>query len=928
VIPADTFLRRIGNTGGSSRSFGAEQRDSPLVFADLDITPTNHNAPDRCAETIYERVKVVFYEIASPMAPMKQIGICGTFDVENYGDLLFPMLAEKELTCRLGPLKLHRFSYYPKFSPDWPYDVTSVVELPKVISKLDAMIIGGGHLIRFDKDIARDYVSPHPGIHHPTGYWLTPALIALQNNVPLLWNAPGVCGEIPAWAEPLLKSAVDLSRYVSVRDEQSWKALARISDHAEIAIVPDSAFGIGQLINPLDASPDFVNLRASLGLTGPYIVIQATKGLDAFANCAQCHPELFAGYQQVLVPIGPSLGDDVALLAHLFPQALCVRTFLHPHTMAELIAGAAAVVGMSLHLSITALAYGVPVFRPAHRFMAKYSILSAFDDVYAFDDCCEIDPEWFISRFGKTKPALAVSKSIDRLALHWDRVAEAIQTKRMQTVPRAFGSFLETVPILLEDWACRYGAEMLQVAELREKCSELSTNCSLENKRALENQLAEARMEIAKRDGAREEQAVSFNNQLAQVRREIAERETLVAASEARIAEADSAHASALAEQAVLFDNQLAQARREIAERDDLVAASEVKIAEANSAHASALAQQTVLFDNQLAQARIEIARLESGLAEIVSTHASSLEQIRSFNDQLTRALAEIDKHDGEILRYQSSRSWRVTAPLRTTAQKFRQWKAELVGVNGNGDSTITRLKARVFGKRSVIRTSLISGHSLAAEPYGWAVVDNLFSAGNSKALADTFPRDHFKKITGYDDEKGYEYEARALIGLGATDISNAGNLSPEWRQLAADLLSPAYRAALARLTGIELTSAGMEVNVCHYGPGAWLGPHIDLKEKVVTHVLYFNRTWNEANGGCLNILCAPDMTKVACTVLPVVGNSAVIVRSDRSWHAVSHVAPDCLQSRRSVTVTFYHPGALSTMWPAGDESTLRDYDF
>jgi lipopolysaccharide transport system ATP-binding protein len=34
-----------------------------------------------------------------------QIGICGTFDVANYGDLLFPLIAESELTERLGALR-------------------------------------------------------------------------------------------------------------------------------------------------------------------------------------------------------------------------------------------------------------------------------------------------------------------------------------------------------------------------------------------------------------------------------------------------------------------------------------------------------------------------------------------------------------------------------------------------------------------------------------------------------------------------------------------------------------------------------------------------------------------------------------------------------------------------------------------------------
>lgn len=50
-----------------------------------------------------------------------QIGLFGTFDVQNYGDLLFPLIAQAELTERLGPGKLLPFSYHAKTPPAWPY---------------------------------------------------------------------------------------------------------------------------------------------------------------------------------------------------------------------------------------------------------------------------------------------------------------------------------------------------------------------------------------------------------------------------------------------------------------------------------------------------------------------------------------------------------------------------------------------------------------------------------------------------------------------------------------------------------------------------------------------------------------------------------------------------------------------------------------
>ena len=88
--------------------------------------------------------------------------------------------------------------------------------------------------------------------------------------------------------------------------------------------------------------------------------------------------------------------------------------------------------------------------------------------------------------------------------------------------------------------------------------------------------------------------------------------------------------------------------------------------------------------------------------------------------------------------------------------------------------------------------------------------------------------------------------------------------------------------------------------------------------QKLATHVVYFNSTWNQADGGRLRILRSADTEDVAAELLPIVGNSVVIVRSENSWHCVSRVVNHAASSRRSVTVTFYRPGSISTMWPPG----------
>ena len=390
------------------------------------------------------------------MNPERQIGICGTFDVANYGDLLFPLLAEAELQQRLGPVKLHAFSYRQKAPPAWPYPVTPLADLPAAAGRLDGMVIGGGDVVRFDKAIAPDYFPPTPDIHHPTGYWLTPMLIAAQAGCPVVWNAPGVHGDIPAWAGPLLELAIAVSSEVAVRDAASRQALIRFAGDKQIQIVPDTAFGVARLVNVDKPTAEFTELCKSIGVKSPYLIVQATPGLEAFTSLVRRQPHLFREYQLVLLPVCPIHGDDAACLGDLLPGGIRLPAWPHPLLLAELIGHAGGTVGTSLHLTITALAFGVPVFRPGKTLSGKFAQLAGFDTVATFDDTAEIDPIWFAARLGRTLPSPPAQAAVRRLSRHWDDLAARFRTDapkpaRLETL----GRFWQTLPRRLETEAVR-----------------------------------------------------------------------------------------------------------------------------------------------------------------------------------------------------------------------------------------------------------------------------------------------------------------------------------------------------------------------------------------------------------------------------------------------------------------------------------------
>ncbi|CAD5202892.1 polysaccharide pyruvyl transferase family protein [Pseudomonas sp. FEN] len=383
--------------------------------------------------------------------PALHVAIFGTFDVENYGDLLFPVIAEAELTRRLGTVNLHRFSYNAKSPPEWPYTVTSLTELPTLAEQLDGALIGGGFIVRFDKVVAHGYLPPTPYIHHPTGYWLSPALIAQQHGIPVIWNAPGMhCNDIPEWSAPLLKMVLENSQCVRVRDELSRDSLRELSPTTDIQALPDTAFGLPNLIDEHHPSKAFTELRKTFGLDRPYIVIQPIHVVEPFLQLFEKHPQALSGCRLVVLPIGPVLGDHHMVVSTRIPNTLTLPFWPDPLLLAEILCHAQAVIGHSYHLSISALVFGVPVFSTADLSIGKYTALAKMGQMHALVQAQELTEQWFTSRLGKTEPSAAIEATKVELATYWDQVVDII-VQGKTSAHHALNRFWQHLPALLEN---------------------------------------------------------------------------------------------------------------------------------------------------------------------------------------------------------------------------------------------------------------------------------------------------------------------------------------------------------------------------------------------------------------------------------------------------------------------------------------------
>jgi GT2 family glycosyltransferase len=361
------------------------------------------------------------------MHPIK-IAISGTFDVENYGDLMFPLIAEYEIGRRVESLQVTRYSYREKIAGSWPYDVTPLGRLESDLESYDGLLIGGGHLIRFDKTVAEGYFPIDEKIQHPTGYWLAPALAAHTAQVPVLWNAPSATNDTPPWGRSLVKVALDLSSYVSVRDASSANELRNIGYQGECSIIPDTVFGIPGLL-PLDeAELRSRPLLGQAGVTHPYIVVQANADLATIAQKLASHPGM-KDYQILVVPIGPILGDHPTLIRETVPEAKTLEVWPTPLDLAALIATSAGCVAVSLHLTITALSYGLPVLRTSNFRGGKYAFAEDSENISFYDEELSTIPEIFFQNLGARRICSLAFQAQSKLDAHWHRIVEILKLK-------------------------------------------------------------------------------------------------------------------------------------------------------------------------------------------------------------------------------------------------------------------------------------------------------------------------------------------------------------------------------------------------------------------------------------------------------------------------------------------------------------------
>ena len=372
---------------------------------------------------------------ASPL----RVGIVGTFDVENYGDLLFPPMAQAALSRRLESVEVVPFSPNERSAPAWPYGVHSTLDLPDRLPSLSALLIGGGQLIRFDTGYP---IPTDSRVRLPIDYWLTPAALGALAGKPVFWNAIGAWTGSPTAPsyDELVRATFAASHFVGLRDQASRGHLASLAPEADLQILPDTVFSMARLWPLEHEGPDFLAWRESLDVRGPYVVVQADRRLGPSRPAIDDVVARLGVDTAVLLPVCRCHGDESAGLPPLPCGHTARSEWPTPRLLSEIIGRSTAVVASSLHACITAITYGVPVVRVASFNAAdrKFEMLDGFDGVARIDD-----PEAVAAVLGR--PRSLEPRAIecaDRLDAYWEHVAAVVLEPHSYDASRSLSTML------------------------------------------------------------------------------------------------------------------------------------------------------------------------------------------------------------------------------------------------------------------------------------------------------------------------------------------------------------------------------------------------------------------------------------------------------------------------------------------------------
>ncbi|HWA91131.1 MAG TPA: polysaccharide pyruvyl transferase family protein [Rhizomicrobium sp.] len=363
----------------------------------------------------------------------RRVLLSGMFDMRNFGDLMFPLIAQQAL----APHGIGIVPVSPSGAATGFGDAMASISLREMMAgatEADGVAIGGGYMIHTHKmHFLDEYAGGGLYDFAGPGLWLGATLAAARRDIPVAWNAPGVPHPFAGSQRALIDAALRAADYLSLRDRGSLELLEPPADAAP-GIVPDPVAAIARLWPRGTLAAPFKALlaRKGAGTDQGFFVLHfrnrslaklgipaAAALVDGFAMALRLTP--------ILIAVGQTHADDV--LAREISQHLTTRHIVldDPASLIEIAAAIAQsrlYIGASLHGYVTAAAYGVPgilVAQPSYRKFQGF-----LDHTGRSEDLVKDWPDAFASARTRTTTTPLPQAVLDALDRHWERMAQAL----------------------------------------------------------------------------------------------------------------------------------------------------------------------------------------------------------------------------------------------------------------------------------------------------------------------------------------------------------------------------------------------------------------------------------------------------------------------------------------------------------------------
>ena len=450
---------------------------------------------------------------AAPQGP--RIGLWGTFDLENFGDMLFPRILEEELGRRLpgahirvfAPVGYTGLNRFEEREPAEPLGAWSPDRVAELAADLDCVVVGPGEIIHTRDEI----LGPHYGLspaemrtRAPSRFFISGLGPELETECPVVWSAVGIPFDFKAREAPRVREALADRPLVAVRDHASLRRLRAAGVRREVEMVPDPAFLSPRLFPPRLVQKRLAQLRASAGFPedAPLVVQGNAASLPHVPVLAASLGRLredrdLAGV--VIVETGPCHGDGE--FAQALADALPGAVRLPPGGLADVtaaIAASAGFIGTSLHGNIIALGYDRPHLVLAWGGETKLEgFAAAIDNPDCLVERADDIPGAFEKAAALGSRAGVVAELQERVDAHLDRVAEVAANggASRERAPTEI-TLAEHVVALRRAYERRGRMLVAQRWTLADRIADLAAQIA-----ALEDEIARLEREVAGRKG-------------------------------------------------------------------------------------------------------------------------------------------------------------------------------------------------------------------------------------------------------------------------------------------------------------------------------------------------------------------------------------------------------------------------------------------